>query len=81
MPHLRFNLQSLCGKQYTGKTVDKFGSRWNNYKDNDRAFVRDQEIKQKFPHEHFLKDDHHGFEKNVSICLTDKTQFSDPQKR
>ena len=21
-----------CGKQYTGKTVDKFRSRWNNYK-------------------------------------------------
>ena len=66
---------------YTGKTVDKFRSRWNNYKDSDRAFLRGEEIKQKFLHEHFLKDDHHGFEKDVIICLIDKTQSSDPHKR
>ena len=71
----------VCAKQYTGKTVDKFRSRWNNYKDSDRAFLRGEEIKQKFLHEHFLKDDHHGFEKDVSICLIDKTQSSDPHKR
>ena len=51
----------VCGKKYTGKTVDKFRSRWNNYKDSDRAFLRGKEIKQKFLHEHFLKDDHHGY--------------------
>ena len=29
-----------------------------------------------------LKDDHHGFEKDVSIiCLIDETQSSDPHKR
>ena len=38
----------VCGKKYTGKTVDKFRSRWNNYKDSDRAFLRGKEIKQKF---------------------------------
>ena len=65
----------VCGKQDTGKTVDKFRSRWNNYKDSHRAFLRGEEIKQKFLHEHFLKDDHHGFEKDVSICLIDKTVF------
>ena len=65
----------VCGKQYTGKTVDKFRSRWNNYKDSDRAFLRGEEIKQTFLHEHFLKDDHYGFEK------VNKTQSSDPHKR
>ena len=70
----------VCGKQYTGKKVDKFRSRWNNYKDSDRAFLRSEEIKQKFLHEHFLKYDHHDFEKDVSICLIDKTQSSDPHK-
>ena len=30
----------VCGKQYTGKTVDNFRSRWNNYKDSDRALVK-----------------------------------------
>ena len=71
----------VCRKQYTGKTVDKFRSRWNNYKDLYRAFLRGEEIKQKFLHKHFLKDDHHGFEKDVSICLIDKTQSSEPHKR
>ena len=28
-----------------------------------------------------LKDDHHGFEKDVRIYLIDKTQSSDPHKR
>ena len=32
-------------------------------------------------HEHFLIDDNHGFEKDVSICLINKTQSSDPHKR
>ena len=59
----------VCGKQYTGKTVDKFRSRWNNFKDSSRTFLRGEEIKQKFLHEHLLKDDHHCFEKVVSICV------------
>ena len=45
---------------------------------SDRAFLRGEEIKQRFLGEHFLKDDHHGFEKDVSICLINKTQSSDP---
>ena len=71
----------VCSKQYTGKTADKFKSRWNNYKDSDRALLRSGEIKQKFLHKHFLKDDHYGFEKDVSICLIDKTQSYDLHKR
>ena len=61
----------ICAKKYTGKTVDKFRSRWNNYKHSDRAFLRGEEIKQKFLHEHFLKDDHHRFEKDITVCLID----------
>ena len=80
MSHLPLTCK-VCGKQYIGKTVDKFRSWWNNYKDSDRAFLRSEEIKQKFLHEHFLKDDHHGFEKDVSICLIDKTGFWPTQKR
>ena len=71
---------NVCGKQYTGKKVDKFRSWWKNYKDSDRAFLRGEEIKQKSLHEHLLKDDHHGFEKDVNIYLIDKTQSSDPLK-
>ena len=56
-------------------------SQWNNYKDTDWAFLRGEEIKQKFLHEHVLKNKHHGFEKDVSISLIDKTQSSDPHER
>ena len=79
MSHLPFNLQRLC--LYSDKTVDEFSSRWNNYRDSDGAFLRGEETKQKFPHEHFLKDDHHSFEKDLSICLIDKTESYDPHKR
>ena len=34
-------------------------------------------MKQKSFHEHFLKDDHHGSEEDISISLIDKT---DPHK-
>ena len=40
----------VCGKEYTGKTVNKFRSQWSNYTDSDRSFLRGEEIKQKFLH-------------------------------
>ena len=48
--------QKVCKKQYTGKTVDRFRLRWNNYKEIDRKFLRDEEIKQKSVHDHFLRE-------------------------
>ena len=71
----------VCKEQYTGKTFDRFRLRWNNYKESDRKFLRGEEIKQKSLHEHFLSDSHQNFEKDVSICLIDKTDSSDLHKR
>ena len=71
----------VCKKQYTGKTVDRFRLRWNNYKESDRKFLRGEEIKQKSLHEHVLSDSHQSFEEDVSIYLIDKTDPSDPHKR
>ena len=51
----------VCKKQYSGKTVDKFRFRWNNYRESDRKAVRGEEVKQKFLHEHFLRDDTKDF--------------------
>ena len=45
------------------------------------AFLRGEEIKKEFLHENVFKYDHHGFDKDLSICLIDKTQSSDPHKR
>ena len=46
----------MCGKQYTGKTVDKFRSRWNNYKTDARkaASGNIEGWKQQFLQNHFL---------------------------
>ena len=52
----------------------------SNYKESKKKLLRGEEIKQKSLYEHFLKDDHHGLE-DVSICLIDKTDHSDPLKR
>ena len=71
----------VCKKQYIGKTADWFRLRWNNYKESNRKFLRDEEIKEKSLHEHFLNYDYQGFEEDVSICLIDKTDPSDSHKR
>ena len=68
-------------KQYTGKTVDRFRLRWNNYKESNRKFLKGEEIKRKSLHEHFLSDSHESFGEGASICLIDKTDPSDTHKR
>ena len=71
--YVRNNIQ---GKQfidldYDGTTIKK--AMGNSY--------RGEEIKQKCLHEHFLSDSHQSFEEVVGICLIDKTDPSDPDKR
>ena len=72
-----------CGKQYTGKTVDKFRSRWNNYKTDARKAASGNitSCKQQFLQNQFWQDDHHGFLEDVEVTLIDKTQIFDPTKR
>ena len=73
----------ICGKQHTGKSVDKFRSRWNNYKTDARraASGNIESCKQQFLQNHFLQVDHHEFLENVEVTLNDNTQASDPTKR
>ena len=71
----------VCKKQNTGKTVNRFRLRWNNYKESNRKFLPGEEIKQKSLHEQFLSDSHQRFEEDVSIYLIDKTDPSDLNKR
>ena len=47
--------------------------------ENDRKFLRGEEIKQKSFFGNFLKDNHHAIE-DISICLVNKTDPSDPLK-
>ena len=72
-----------CAKQYTGKTVDKFRNRWNNYKKYaiKAASGNIESCKQQFLQNHFGQDNHHGFLKDAKVTLIDKTQASDSNKR
>ena len=64
-----------CKLQYTGQI------NWNNYRCCAAKAERSEECKQKYLHEHFLQDDHHGFLNHAHVTLKDKTQASNPNKR
>ena len=70
-----------CLKQYLGQTVDEFRYRWNNYKHNDKKYLRDQSCFQEHIFEHFISPGYKGFLEDVLITFVDKTDLSDPQKR
>ena len=63
----------VCGRQYTGQTVDEFRYRWNNYKDNNRKSLRGDEHKQAGFFAHFQSLDHNGFLEDTEITFIDKT--------
>ena len=51
----------VCNKQYVGETTDAFRLRWNNYKDNDRKFQRNESCMQQHLYEHFYSEGLNGF--------------------
>ena len=48
----------VCDKQYVGETTDAFRLKWNNYKDNDRKFQRNESCMQQHLYEHFYSEGH-----------------------
>ena len=70
-----------CKMQYVGKTVDDFRLRWNNYKDNNRKYLRKESCMQQYLFEHFSSGGHNSFLDDVSIIFIDKTDPKDPNKR
>ena len=70
----------VCGRQYTGQTVDEFRYRWNNYKDNNRKSLRRDEHKQADVFVHVQSLDHNSFLEDTEITFIDKTDPSDPAR-
>ena len=70
-----------CGKQYVGETMDSFRYRWNNYKDNNRKYSRNDSCMQEHLFKHFNSMGHNGFLNNVSITIIDKADGNNPKKR
>ena len=62
-----------CMLEYVGKTVDEFRIRLNNYKMNDRNFLKGQTCMQQHLFEHFASEGHCSFLEDVTIIFIDKT--------
>ena len=60
-----------------GETTDAFRLRWNNYKDNDRKFQRNESYMQQHLYERSFTAKVNGFLRYVSISLIDKTDGHD----
>ena len=71
----------VCDKQYVGETTDAFRLKWNNYKDNDRKFQRNESCMQQHLYEHFYSEGHNWLLGNVSVSLIDKTGGFQPKKK
>ena len=63
-----------------GNTVDDCRLRWNNYKDNNREYLRKEAYMQQHLSEHFSSEFRSGFLDDISIVFIDKTDPKDPNK-
>ena len=70
-----------CILQYVGKTVNEFRLRWNNYKINNRNFLKGQTCMQQHLYEHFASEGYCSFFKDVTMTLIDKTDPKNPNRR
>ena len=70
-----------CKMQYVGKTVDDIRLRWNNYKDNNKKYLRKESYMTQDLLEHFSTKGHNSFLDDVSVIFIDKTDPKDPKKR
>ena len=71
----------ICKNKYIGKTMDVFWLRWNNCKDNDRRFQRNESCMQQHFYEYFYSKGLNGFLGIVSISLIEITDGFQPKKR
>ena len=67
--------------QHVGKTVDDVRLRWNNYKYNNRKYLRKESCMQQHLFEHLPSEGHDSFLDDASIIFFDKTDPKDPNKR
>ena len=67
--------------QYVGKIVDECQLRWNNYKMNDRNFLKGQTCLQQYLLENFASEVHCSFFEDITIIFIDKTDPKDPNRR
>ena len=64
-----------------GQTTNKFRYRWNNYKSCQKKASKGEVVPQSMLHQHFLSQDHHGFEEDCDITLIDRSDATSPLDR
>ena len=67
--------------QYNVQTNDEFRYWWNNYKDNNRKSVLDENHKQAGFFANFQTAGHSGFANDTEIRFIDKTDSPDTNRR
>ena len=68
-----------CNIQYVGSSKPAFRLRFNNYKAQNRKFVKfgQKDVNQLELHRHFSQEDHHGFLNDALFTLIDSEQNND----
>ena len=68
-----------CNIQYVGSSKPAFRLRFNNYKTQNRKFVKfgQKDVNQLELHRHFSQEDHHGFLNDALFTLIDSEQNND----
>ena len=67
--------------QYVSKTVEDLRLQWNNYKDNNRKYIRKESGMEQHLFKHLSSEGHNSFLDGFSNVYIDKTDHKDPNKR
>ena len=70
-----------CLNQYIVSNTDYFRYSWNNYKCNERKYVRGKACLEEHLFEDFNIEGHNGFLHDVLVTLIDKTDGKNPIKQ
>ena len=69
-----------CKMQYIGKTTGDFRLQWNDYKYDNRKYLRKESCMQQHLFEDFSSEGQNSFLDDVSIIFIDKTDPKEPNK-
>lgn len=67
----------MCGLHYIRSTEEKLRFRYNTYKSSNRLVLAGGTPKERYFHDHFLRDNHHGILEDCEIRIIDKTNSAD----
>ena len=72
----------VCGKPYTGSTITKFRSRFNQCKSNIKLYGEERRgfVQEKLM-EHFYNQNHHGAQRDIIVQIIDHCNPNNQEQR